>query len=161
VQDENRALGNPQQVQLELGLTKSFEVAIFQGLSPGQTVFNAELGLVQKKYFLLSTGLLGAQNQAKYQPFLEGGYYSGKAEMIAGVQKQNNTYFGVFGASYQATPRLLVTSDYISGPTNFATVGVTYAISPTLTLNPAVYITNQSPRRAFGYAVLTWNIKVW
>jgi len=160
-QDENAALGNPQQLQLELGLTDSFEVAIFQGFSPEQTVFNAELGLVQKKYFLLSTGLLGAQNKAKYQPFLEGGYYTGKAEIIAGIQRQNGAYLGVFGVSYQALPRLLIAADYISGSSDFATVGVTYAILPNLSFNPALYISNASPHHAFGYGVLSWNVKVW
>jgi hypothetical protein len=160
-QDENAALGNPQQLQLELGLTDSSEVAVFQGLSPEQTVFNAELGLVQKKNFLLSTGLVGAQTEAKYQPFLEGGYYTGKAEIIAGIQRQNGAYLGVFGASYQALPRLLIAADYISGSSNFATAGVTYAISPTLSFNPALYISNQGPHRAFGYGVLSWNVKIW
>lgn len=160
-QDENRAIGNPQQIQLELGLTNSFEVAIFQGLSPVKTILNAEYAIIPNKPFLVSTGLLGTQNADRYQPFLEGGYYTGKAEIIAGIQMQDSSLFGVFGLSYQATPRLLLASDYISGSASFATVGVTYAITPALSFNPALYISNSSPHRAFGYGVLSWNIKVW
>lgn len=161
IQGENAALGNSRQLQLELGLTKSFEVAVFRGFSPGETVLGAELGLVQSKSFLLSTGLLGLENNAKSQPFLEGGYYRGKACVIAGVQRQDGSILGVFGACYQATLRVLATADYISGSANFATAGVTITLSPTLTFNPAVYVSNSSPHRAYGYGVLTWNVKAW
>ena len=136
-------------------------MAVFRGFSPGDTVLGAELGLVQSKCFLLSTGLLGVENRVKPQPFLEGGYYHGKAFAIAGVQKQDDAYVAVLGAAYQATPRILATADYIGGSNNFATAGVTLTLSPTLSFNPAVYISNSSPHRAFGYGVLTWNIRVW
>ncbi|HEX2986576.1 MAG TPA: hypothetical protein VHS06_00145, partial [Chloroflexota bacterium] len=146
---------------LELGITRYFEVALFQGFSPVESVLAFELGLVTKKPVLVSAGMLGLQNGAKAQPFLEGGYYRGKTILIAGVQGQNSAVYGIFGAAYQATQRLLLAADYISGSPNFATLGVTYAITPNLSLNPAVYISNSTPHHAYGYAVLTWNVKAW
>ena len=161
VQGHNPALGNPWQLQLELGLTKRFEVALFRGFSPGQTVFNAEYAIVQTPSFLLSTGLLGVENKLRTQPFLEGGYYRGKGFVIAGIQEQESAILGVFGFGYHVAPRVQFWADYVSGPGNFATAGVSLDLSPNLVFNPAVYVSNGSPHRAYGYGVLTWSVKVW
>lgn len=160
-QNENPALGNPQQIQLELGITKAFEVAVFQGLSPVKTVLNAEVTLVDKRPFLLSAGLLGTQNATRYQPFLEAGYYPGKAEYIAGIQRQDGLNVGVFGVAYQVLPKVRLAADYISGSSNFATVGFTYQITPNFSFNPALYVSNAEPHRLFCYGVVTWEVKVW
>ncbi len=159
-QFQNRAIGNPEEVRLEMGLTKTFEIAIFRGFSPGETTFNAELGLIQSKSFLLSTGVLGVESGQVAQPFIEGGYYVGKGFVIAGIQKQQ-TYFPILGAGYQMTPRAVAMLDYLGTSANFATAGLTYTLTPSLSFNPAVYISNSSPHRALGYAVLTWNVKCW
>jgi len=160
-QAQNAALGNSKQLQLELGITKHFEVAVFQGFEPGKTLVSAEYALIQRPSFLLSAGLLGVQNRLKTQPFVEGGYYRGKGFVIAGIQEQESTLRGVYGVGYWVAPKVLATADYISGPGNFSTAGVTLTLTPNLTFNPAVYISNDSPHRAFGYGVLSWNIKVW
>ena len=65
------------------------------------------------------------------------------------------------GIGYQVTPRLLVATDYQQGAGNFATLGVTYALTPRLSVNPALYITNASPHHAYPYVVLTWNVPAW
>jgi hypothetical protein len=160
-QGQNRAIANPEEMQFEIGLTKEFEIAEFQGFSPGESIFAAELGIVQRKSFLLSTGVLGVQKGQKPQPFLEAGYYTGKLGIMAGIQTEGSDGFAILGAEYQLTPKVLLTSDYISGLANFATAGVTIEITPHLSFNPAVYISNSSPHKAFGYGVLTWNIKAW
>lgn len=158
---QNSALGNSQQTQYELGLTKRVEVAVFSGYDPGETIYNAEVGLVQQKSFLLSTGLLGVKTRLKSQPFLEGGYYKGKAEYIAGVQQQDANLEGVFGYGYQATPKVQLMFDYITGVQNFATAGATFTLSRTLSFNSAIYVSNQSPHNLYPYGVLTWNITLW
>jgi len=161
LQAQNNAIGNGKELQLELGLTQNFEIAVFRGFSPGETVLNAELGIIKTKSFLLSTGVLGVENGLKPQPFLECGYYIGKGFIIAGVQRQSPGSVAILGASYQCTPKILLTADYLGGSNNFSTVGVTYTLSPTMTFNPAVYISNSSPRNYYGYAVVSWNTKLW
>ncbi len=161
LQVQNAAIANPEELQLELGLTKSFEIAAFRGFSPGETILGAELGIVQSKSFLLSAGMLGVERGQKSQPFLEGGYYRGRGFVIAGVQRQSPDCIGIMGAGYQATPRVQAMVDYLGGAANFATAGVTVILTPALSFNPAIYITNPSPHRAYGYGVFTWNVKVW
>jgi hypothetical protein len=160
-QGQNGALGNTEQLQLELGVTPRFEVALFRGFEPGETNLNAELAFVQGQHFLLSAGLLGVQNRLQPQPFLEAGWNVGKWYPVAGIQVQDSKLLGVLGVAYQVTPRLSLRTDYVSGPDSFATVGLNAYITPALSFNPAVFITNSSPHRLFGYGVLSWNIKVW
>lgn len=161
VQAQNPALGNPRQLQLELGLTKRFGVGAFRGFSPGETAFGAEYGIVQTPSFLLSTGLLGVENKLKMQPFLEGGYYRGKGFLIAGIQEQESTMLGVFGFGYHITPKVQFWADYVGGSGNFATAGLSVELSPNLSFNPAIFISNTSPHRAYGYGAVTWSMKVW
>ena len=77
-QVEHPFIGNSEQLQFEAGLTSNFEVALFQGFSPWQTVGAAEYGLVQKPHFLLSTGFLQSATDYRLQPFLEGRLARGK-----------------------------------------------------------------------------------
>jgi hypothetical protein len=160
-QGQNSAIANPKEFQFEIGAAKWLDVAAFQGLSPGETIVGMEIGIVQKESFLLSAGTLGIEEGRREQPFLEAGWYRGKGFLIAGAQTQGDSLVGLFGAAYQITPRVLATSDYISGPGDFATIGVTVSLTPDLSFNPALYISNSSPHTAYGYGVLTWNIKAW
>jgi len=159
-QAQQPAIGNRDELQFEYGITPNFEVAVFQGLVPGETVLHAEWGLIQRKDFLLSTGVLGIEQGRKPQPFLEGGYYRDKLFGIAGIQRQDTGSVGVFGFGYQATPTTLLTLDYMTGADNFATAGVTYALTPNLSFNPALYYANRAPHRCYGYGVLTWNLNM-
>ena len=168
-------IGNRYQIQLEQGLTKSFEIAYFHGFSPPQEVLNAELGLVQKPPYLLSTGFLGwTSTGLAPQPFLIGGYYKGLWEVIGGVaraetetpavggvERRSWSTEGIAGLAYRARPDLQLALDYQSGSANFATVGFTYSFTPQLSLNPALYISNSTPHKGYGYAVLTWNVQLW
>lgn len=161
-QTGNKALENATQLQLELGVTESVGVAVFQTFSPCKTLFNAELALVNRKRFIVSTGLLGTDSGTQYQPFVEGCYSPGKACIIGGIQWQEGACLAVFGFSYQATQRLLLTSDYISGSENYATVGFTYvAITRSLSFNTALHVSNSDPHGAFALTTVTWDIDVW
>jgi hypothetical protein len=174
-QQEDPTIGNRYQIQLEQGITKQFEVAYFQGLSPDQEVFNTELGLIQKPPYLLSTGFAGwSSNGIPPQPYLEMGYYQGNWETMMGVIRADSQEPAVggttrlqwgtesiAGAAYRVSPRLLLQLDYQSGAQNSTTAGFTYNITPQLSLNPAIYISNSTPHKGYGYAVLTWNIQAF
>src|SRR3954462_15142543 len=42
-QVQDQKLGNPYQVQAEIGLTKWFEIAIFKGFEPNELIFATEI----------------------------------------------------------------------------------------------------------------------
>lgn len=164
-QEQDTHIGNCTELQWELGLTKRFEVAVFQGFSPPSIVLNSEFGVVQKPPFLLSVGFLGWQNQAVGgsgpEPFLEAGYYKGKNEWMAGALHAGKQYQLILGWGYQARPDLLIQFDYLGGSGNFATAGFTYSITPNLQINPAVYLSNGTLHNCYGYTVLTWSVQLW
>jgi hypothetical protein len=55
-QVQGQKLGNPYQVQAEMGLTKWFEIAIFKGFEPNELIFGTEIGLRTKEPYLLAIG---------------------------------------------------------------------------------------------------------
>jgi hypothetical protein len=161
-QAQHRAIGNQTELQYELGITRRFEIAVFQAFSPPDDTVSFEYGLVQKKRFLLSTGMLNfTAGSSRRAPFLEAGYPDRRATFVAGVLRIHDHTQPLAGIGYQLTPRLLVAADYQQGADNFATLGVTYAITPRLSLNPALYLTNSTPRRIYPYVVLTWSVPAW
>ncbi len=165
-------IANRYEAQLELGITSRFEVAVFQGFSPNEQIFNAEYGIIQRKDLLLSAGFANYSTQGTApQPYLEGGYLKGSTYLMAGVIRVSVEHTGVggsvlsnhetqsiLGAAYRITPRTLLQLDYQSGQGNFATAGFTYNITPQLQFNPSLYLSNAAPHKIYGYAVLTWNI---
>jgi hypothetical protein len=161
-QAQHAAIGNQTELQYELGITKRFEIAFFQGFSPPDYTFSFEYGLVQKKHFLLSTGMLDfLSGSTRRAPFLEAGSYQGRAAFVVGVLRTRNHTQPLAGIGYQLNSRLLFATDYQQGAGNFATVGFTYALTPRLSVNPALYVSNSTPRRAYPYVVLTWNVPAW
>jgi len=161
-QQQDPFIGNPSQVQYELGFTPRFEVALLAGLDPGAQVLETELGVIQKAPYLLSTGFLNWSTRGSApQPYLEGGYYFKRHELMAGAIRVGNQTETILGYGYQAFPRLLLQLDYQSGNENSATAGFNYSITPALQLNPAIYISNSSPHAVHGYAVLTWNVQLF
>ena len=160
-QCQHPAIGNGEQMQLELGVTKNFEVALFRGFSPGQFLEAAEYGIVQKPSFLLSTGVIRPFTGDRLQPFIEAGFPRGKDTFTLGAIRADEKNEALLGWAHQASPILLLETDYQGGSDNFTTLGFTYSITPSLSLNPAVYVSNSTARHAFGYAVLTWNAPAW
>src|SRR5438309_9664131 len=53
-QAQSERIGNPYEIQSELGLTKWAEVAVFKGFRPNELIFGTELALRQRKAYLLS-----------------------------------------------------------------------------------------------------------
>ena len=60
---QGKEIANPYEFQAELGITRSFEVAIFQGIQPSETIFGCEVALVQKDPWLLTTGFINWSTQ--------------------------------------------------------------------------------------------------
>jgi hypothetical protein len=163
-QEQDPNIANPTELQFELGLTKQFEVAVFQGFNPHEQILNTELALVQKGPYLLSTGFSNWSSRGRGhapQPYLEAGYYKGLTQTMAGAIRVGSQTQTILGWAYQANPRIKLQLDYQSGTGNSASAGFTYNITPLLQFNPAVYLGNDTPHPTYGYAVLTWNIQVW
>jgi hypothetical protein len=48
-----------------------------------------------------------------------------------------------------------------SGSGNSSTIGFTCNITRDLQMNPALYVTNDSPHRVLGYVVFTYTFHLW
>jgi len=82
---QSKQIANPYEFQGELGLTKWFEVAAFQGIQPNEAIFGCQLALVQKDPWLLTTGIINWSTQGDApQPLLEAGCYTEHHKLIAG-----------------------------------------------------------------------------
>ena len=88
-QQQDPSIANRYEVQAELGITRRFEVAAFQGYSPPEQVVNAEYALLQNgpnQPYLLSAGFFNWTTQGSApQPYVEGGYYKGNTQLMLGV----------------------------------------------------------------------------
>jgi len=174
-QQQDPNIANRYEVQAELGITRRFEVAIFQGFSQPEQVANAEYAILQNgpnKPYLVSAGFFNWTTQGSApQPYIEGGYYKGNTQLMLGaasvltqhadvagfIQNQHQAQ-AILGLGYRVHPRVLLQLDYQSGTANSATAGLTYNVTPQLQFNPAVYVSNAAGHKVWGYAVLTWNV---
>lgn len=157
LQMQDAAIGNSLQVQLELGLTHNLEMALFQGFKPGDTLFNMEYGLIDKRPWLLSAGFINwSLDRSGIQPFVEGGYYKGRNEWMLGSIHINDQFLGLAGWGYQYSDKLLLQADFEGGRGNFTTLGFTYSVTPAFTINPSLYLSNHDLRKTAAYVVFTW-----
>jgi hypothetical protein len=159
LQFQDPAIGNGVQAQFELGLAQRFEIALNRGLSPGQFMGGMEYGLVQRPSFLLSTGVLAPGPGQGLQPFLEAGFPHRDETFTVGAIRQGGRSLALLGWDHRVNARLHATADYESGSDNFATVGLNLGLSPTVSLNPALYLSNSS-HDTYGYVVITWNLPI-
>jgi hypothetical protein len=163
-QQQDPTIGNSSEVQLELGITKYAEIALFRGLNPSQNILGFEAGL-QRGAWLGAAGFAnwtsGGGPHSNPQPFIEAGHYEGRHKAIAGAIRVSNHTQAILGYAYQLSPKLALQTDFQSGAGNAATVGFTYNITDNLSVNPAVYLSNSAPRTAHGYAVLSWTLKAF
>lgn len=155
-------IGNPYQLQLELGLTKRVEVAVFQGFDPLETIFGAEVGLIQKEPYLLSAGIINWSTRGgRPQPFIEAGYYLEHLKLIAGAILVDNRGEGILGVAYDFNKRWRAQLDFQSGAKNFFTAGFTCNVTDNFQFNPAIYFSNDNPRNVSGYIVFTYTLPLW
>jgi hypothetical protein len=152
-----KQIGNPYQFQAELGLTKFFEVAVFQGIDPKETIFGTQLALIQKKPYLLTTGFVNWSTKGEPpQPFMLGGYYTEHQKLIAGIQFIHNRGAAVLGYAYDFNKTFRVQVDFQSRKQDFFTIGATWTPNDLLQVNPAIYFSNEKPGNVSGYLVITF-----
>ena len=143
-------------------LNRWLEVAVFQGLSPGEQILGTELGLIQQQHWLLSTGFVNWSTQGDSpQPFLEAGYYTEHDKFIAGSIRVGDRNELLLGWAHDFNPRWRFQLDYQGGSDNYATVGFTCNVTDRFQFNPALYVANDSTHSLVGYIVLTYTLPLW
>lgn len=158
-QAQHQIIGNGIQGQYEYGFTKNFELAAFQGAKPGVEVLNMEYGLIQHDDWLLSCGFLNWSTAGDApQPFVEAGYFKGKQRGMVGVQRVGRENQVIWGYGYQATKDMLLQADYLTGSTNFSTIGFAYNVNRRLQVNPAIYMANTRDHKLYPYVVFTYSL---
>jgi hypothetical protein len=162
-QAQDKLIGNPYELQAELGLTSWGEVAIFKGFDPEEVIFATEIGLLRKQPYLLSIGFINwsPQQGVDPQPYIEAGYYTEHHKFIAGLIHAGFRNEAILGYAYDMNKTFRVQLDFQSGSGNSSTLGFTWNLTRDLQLNPAVYVTNDSPHRVLGYVVLTYTFHLW
>jgi hypothetical protein len=162
-QGQDQKLGNPYQVQAEIGLTKRFEIAIFKGFKPNELIFATEIGLLIKEPYLFSIGFSNwsPHSGVDPQPYVEAGYWGDHHKFTVGmahVDFRNEAILG-YACDFNDTWRVQV--DFQSGSGNSSTIGFVWSINDDCQINPAVYITNDSPHEVLGFISFTYTFHVW
>ena len=162
VQVQARQIGNPYELQAELGLTNRIEVAAFQGFSPDEQVLGTEIGLINHGPYLLTTGFVNwSTSGVSPQPLLEGGYYTVHDKFMAGALRVGNRDEALLGWAHDFNPTWRFQLDYQSGSENFFTAGFTWNITDSLQVNPALYLGNDRSHNITGYVVFTYTLPLW
>src|SRR5947207_13282223 len=161
IQDER--IANPYQLQAELGLTSWAEVAVFRGFQPDEWIFGTEIGLLRKEPWLLSIGFVNWSPHLDVdpQPYFELGYYTEHHKLIAGAIHAGYKNEAILGYAYDFNERWRVQVDFQSGSENSSTIGFTCNVTPDFQFNPAIYFSNDDPRRLMGYIVFTYTFHLW
>jgi len=162
-QAQSERIGNPYEIQSELGLTKWAEVAVFKGFKPNELIFGTELALLQREPYLLSIGFVNwsPHSHVDPQPFIEAGYYTEHNKLIAGAIHVDYRNEAILGYAYDFNKTWRAQIDFQSGSGNSSTIGVTCNLTRDLQVNPAIYVTNDSPHRVLGYIVFTYTFHLW
>jgi hypothetical protein len=161
VQAQSKDIGNPYQLQAELGLTDWWEIAASQGLSPNELIFGTEISLLDHGPYLLSTGFINWSTRGqKPQPFLEGGYYTEHDKFMGGPIRANDETELLLGWAHDFNSTWRFQVDYQSGTENFTTVGFTCNVTPSFQYNPAIYFSNDGAHRVSEYIVFTYTFSI-
>jgi hypothetical protein len=163
LQIQDKRIGNPYELQAELGLTKWAEVAVFRGFDPDDWIFGTEIGLLTKEPFLLSAGFVNWSPHLNVdpQPYIEAGYYTEHHKLIAGAIYAGYKTEAILGYAYDFNPTWRVQVDWQSGSENSSTIGFTCNVTRDFQFNPAIYFSNDDPSRVMGYIVFTYTLHVW
>ncbi len=162
-QVQSARIANPYQLQAELGLVDWAEVAVFQGFKPNELIFGAEFGILRKEPVLLAAGFINwsPQRGVDPQPFLEAGYYTEHHKFILGAIHADDRNQAILGYAWDYNKTWRAQIDFQSGSGNSVTVGFTCNVTRDLQINPALYLTNDSPHRVLGYFVATYTFHAW
>ncbi len=162
-QAQSERIANPYELQGEIGLTKWGEIALFKGFKPNELIFGTEFGLIQKEPYLLSIGFLNwsPHSHVDPQPYIEAGYYTEHHKFIAGAIHAGYRNEAILGYAYDFNQTWRAQIDFQSGSGNSSTIGFTCNITRDLQMNPALYVTNDSPHHLLGYVVFTYTFHLW
>ena len=162
-QAQDQKLGNPYQVQAEMGLTKWFEIAMFKGFQPNELIFGTEIGLLMKEPYLLSIGFSNwsPHSHVDPQPYIEAGYWGEHHKVTAGVAYADSHTEAILGYAYDFNDTWRVQVDFQSGSDNSSTIGFVWSINDDIQVNPAIYVTNDSPHEVVGYVSFTYTFHLW
>jgi hypothetical protein len=162
-QAQSERIANPYELQAEMGLTKWAEVAVFRGFKPDDWIFGTEFGLLTKEPYLLSAGFVNwsPHSHVDPQPYIEAGYYTEHHKFIVGAIHVDYRNEAILGYAYDFNKTWRAQVDFQSGSGNSSSVGVTCNITHNLQMNPALYVTNDSPHRLLGYVVFTYTFSLW
>jgi hypothetical protein len=163
LQIQDKRIANPYELQSELGLTKWAEVAVFQGFDPDEEIFATEIGLLTKEPYLLSIGFTNwsPRSHADPQPYIEAGYYTEHNKFIVGGIHAGYKNEAILGYAYDFNKTWRVQVDFQSGKENSSTIGFTCNLTRDFQFNPAIYFSNDDPRRIFAYIVFTYTFHLW
>jgi len=162
-QAQDQKLGNPYQVQAEMGLTKWFEIAMFKGFQPNELIFGTEIGLLMKEPYLLSIGFSNwsPHSHVDPQPYVEAGYWGEHHKFTAGVAYADSHTEAILGYAYDFNGTWRVQVDFQSGSDNSSTIGFVWSINDDIQVNPAIYVTNDTPHEVLGYVSVTYTFHLW
>jgi hypothetical protein len=162
-QFQSERIGNPYEAQLEIGLLKWAEIAVFKGFKPNEVIFGTELGLIQREPWLLSIGAINwsPHSGVDPQPFIEAGYYTEHNKFILGAIHAGPRNEAILGWAYDFNETWRAQFDFQSGSGNSVTAGFTCNLTRDFQFNPAIYVTNDSPHHVLGYIVFTYTFHLW
>jgi hypothetical protein len=163
LQIQDKRIANPYELQNEIGLTKWAEVAVFRGFDPDDWIFATELGILREQPYLLSVGFINWSPHLNVdpQPYIEAGYYTEHNKFIAGAIHAGYKNEAILGYAYDFNKTWRVQVDWQSGRENSSTIGFTCNLTRDLQFNPAIYFSNDDPRRLMGYIVFTYTFHLW
>src|SRR5262249_8223631 len=163
LQIQDKRIANPYELQAELGLTKWAEVAVFRGFQPDDWIFGTELGLLRKEPYLLSVGFINWSPHLNVdpQPYVEAGYYTKHTKFIVGAIHAGHKNEAILGYAYDFNKTWRFQVDWQSGSENSSTIGFTCNLTRDFQFNPALYFSNDDPRRLMGYVVFTYTFHLW
>jgi len=163
LQIQDKRIANPYELQAELGLTKWAEVAVFRGFQPDDWIFGTEFSLVAKEPWLLSVGFVNWSPHLDVdpQPYVEAGYYLEHHKFIVGAIHAGYKNEAILGYAYDFNKTWRIQVDWQSGRENSSTIGFTCNLTRDFQFNPAIYFSNDDPRRLMGYIVFTYTFHLW
>jgi hypothetical protein len=163
LQIQDKRIANPYELQAELGITKWAEASVFRGFQPDEWILATELGILTKEPYLLSVGFINWSPHLNVdpQPYIEAGYYTEHNKFIVGGIHAGYKNEVILGYAYDFNKTWRVQVDFQSGKENSSTIGFTYNLTRDFQFNPAIYFSNDDPRRIFAYIVFTYTFHLW
>ena len=163
LQIQDKRIANPYELQAEMGVTKWAELAVFRGFDPDDWTFDTEIGILRTEPYLLSVGFVNWSPHLDVdpQPYIEAGYYTEHHKVIAGAIHAGYKNEAILGYAYDFNKTWRVQVDWQSGSENSSTIGFTCNLTRDFQVNPAIYFSNDDPRRLMCYIVFTYTFHLW